>query len=154
MLRIASAVACLSTLALAPLPLAAQQDAQDQPDVRWVTVTTFQAPPGEDRQMAFQWMEEVMVPMARMDPNVLSYRIGTHNWGSNGQQIVAIAEYPTWEAIQADCEACNEWLQEQMPEEGTPEREAWEAMADAFTRVYLHHRDEIYMVNMDSFGKD
>lgn len=154
MLRLASAIAGLSLFALAPLPLTAQADTQDGPDIRWITITTFEAPPGDDMEKAGQWIREVMVPMARMNPNILSYRVAGHRWGSNSRQVVIIAEYPSWEAIQAPCEACSEWIQDQVPEEGTPEREAWDDRGEAFSRVYGGHQDEIYGLNMDNFGKD
>lgn len=154
MMRFASAVPCLALLALVPLPLAAQEDEGADPTVHYISVTTFRAPPGEQRSQAMQWIREVMVPGARMNPNVLSYRVATHNWGSNAKDITIIAEYPSWEAIEADCEPCNEWFEEQQPEEGTPEREEWDARFDAFIGYYLDHSDELYAVNMDDYAKN
>jgi len=126
-----------------------QEEAEPEPVIHYITTTTWDFPGGEQGQKAFEWIEKVMVPAARMNPNVLSYRVGFHIWGSNSAQAVVIAEYADWNAINADCEPCAAAFEEQQPAEGTPEREAWDAMAQAFFQGYRGHHDEIYAVNMD-----
>ena len=136
-------------LLVTPPTVFAQEEADPEPVIRYLTVTTWDFPGGEQGDKAVEWIEKVMVPLNRMNPNVLSARIGFHIWGSNSAQAALISEYADWAAINADCEPCDAWFEEQQPEEGTPEREEWDAMAQAFFQAYRGHHDEIYLVNMD-----
>lgn len=155
MMRRRLSLSCCALVLLAPLPLAGQQaGAAAEPEIRFVSLTTFSAPAGEDRRLAIQWVERVMVPLARMNPNILSYRAGGHRYGGNAQELVIISEYPSWAAMDAECKPCDEWLERTRPAEGTPERADWDEMQQAFSRLYLAHRDEIYAVNMTKFGKN
>ena len=85
----------------------------------------------------------------KVDPNILSYRVATHNWGANSKDIVIMAEYDEWADIEADCPACDAWFEENQPEEETPEREEWDAMAETFFKYFSGHKDEIYATNMN-----
>lgn len=155
MFRHSLAIACSTLVLLAPLPLSAQQPgAAVEPELRFISVTTFSAPAGADRQQAIRWIERVMVPTARLDPNILSYRAGGHRYGGNAQEMVIISEYPSWAAMDAECEACDEWFEQNRPAEGTPERAEWDEMQQAFLRLYLNHKDEIYTSDVTSFGKN
>ncbi len=143
---LAIALAC----AMLIIPAVAQaQDDEAQPENRWITTSTFRVPFGDARQRAMVWIDSVMVPQARLDPNLLSFRVATHNWGSNSNDIVLIREYPSFEAINADCEPCDEWFEAHQPAEGTPERETWDGWLNDFLTAFSGHRDEIYIVNMD-----
>ena len=142
-------LAVVAMLLVTPPAVFAQEEADPEPVIRYITVTTWDFPGGEQGQKAVEWIEKVMVPITKMNPNVLSSRIGFHIWGSNSAQATLIAEYADWAAINADCESCDAWFEEQQPEEGTPEREEWDAMAQAFFQAYRGHHDEIYTVNMD-----
>ena len=92
------------------------------------------------------------IPSAKMNPNVVHYSVGGHNWGSSAGDIVIIAEYANWNAIDADCAACIEWFEKRQPAEGTPERTAWDEAQAAFFKHYFGHSDEIYAV-LDSRSK-
>jgi hypothetical protein len=48
----------------------AQADAPNGP--HYITVTTFDVPIGEASQQVNQWIDSVMVPLARLNPNVLA----------------------------------------------------------------------------------
>lgn len=136
--------------ALLTLPAASHaQDDEAEPEFRYVTTSSFRVPFGDERQRAMVWVDSVMVPTARLDPNLLSLRVATHNYGSNGNDIVFIREYASWAAIDADCEPCDEWFEARQPAEGTPERETWDRWLADFLAAYSGHRDEIYLVNMN-----
>ncbi len=92
------------------------------------------------------WIDSVAVPSAKMDPNVVSYYVGGHNYGSSAGDIVMIAEYADWNAINADCAACTAWFEKRQPAEGTPERTAWNEAQAAFFKHNHGHSDEIYAV--------
>jgi len=136
-----------AALMLTPMTAAAQDG--DAPVIHYLSVTTFELPFGEEGGLARAYMREVFVPVTKLDANVLSFRFGQHIWGSNSAQVTIVAEYATWEAVNSDCDVCDAWVQEQMPEEGTPEREEWDAKARAFFKAYRGHNDELYAVNMN-----
>ena len=137
-----SGVALAAALAVLPATVQAQDAA---PENTYITVTTFSAPYTSEGQKVAWWIDSVMVPSAKMNPNVLHYRVGGHNYGSSAGDIVMIAEYADWNAINADCEPCNAWFEERQPEEGTPERKAWDEAQATFFKYYHGHQDEIYL---------
>jgi hypothetical protein len=106
---------------------------QPQQEVRFITITKIQMPQDTlDARALLTMIDSVFVPQARMNPNVLSYRVLQHNWGANSRDVLILAEYPNWAAIEAECQECDEWLRSKTPAEGTPERARWNAMqADA-----------------------
>jgi hypothetical protein len=136
-------------LLMTPLAAFGQEEEEPEPEIHYVTATVFDVPPGEEGQKVMGWIDAVMVPITKVNPNVLHSSVLQHNWGSNSAEIVLAAEYADWAAIEADCEPCDAWFEENQPEEGTPEREEWDAMAEAFFKAYNGHRDEIYLKNMN-----
>jgi hypothetical protein len=54
-----------------------------------------------------------------------------------------MTEWPSWEAIQADCEPCDQWADETQPAERWPEAQA------TWLKYFTGHRDEIHFVNMN-----
>ncbi len=147
-----AALIAAAVLSLAPATLFAQagdEEEEEAPDFNYITVTRIRLPATQDRQKAMEWVDKVMVPVAQLDPNVLWYRIATHNWGSNSEDVLIMAEYDEWADIESDCPACDAWFEENQPEEDTPEREEWDAMAQAFFEYFSGHRDEIYATNMN-----
>ena len=133
-------------LLLVPAALSAQAP-QSAPEVRYLSVTRFEAPSaGEDRDKIMMWIDTVMVPLARLNPNVLSFHVATHNWGANSNEVVLISEYPSWNAIEADCAACDAWNAENEPREGTAEFTKWEEIGAVFSKYYGGHSDEIYSI--------
>lgn len=124
------------------------QEADEEPEFNYITVTRIRLPATQERQKAMEWVDQVMAPQAKNNPNVLWYRVATHNWGSDSRDVVIIAEYDEWADIEAECEPCQAWFEANQPAEGTPEREEWDAMAEAFFDYFSGHRDEIYLTNM------
>lgn len=146
---ILAALIAAAALSLAPMTLFAQEgDEEEAPDFNYITVTRIRMPATQDREKAMEWVDKVMAPGAKLNPNVLWYRVATHNWGSNSEDVVIMAEYDEWADIEGDCPACDAWFEENQPEEDTPEREEWDAMAEAFFEYFSGHRDEIYATNM------
>lgn len=135
----------LALALLLPAIGAAQAPAAPAPEIRYVSVTRFAFPDDTlERGMVEMWLDSVMVPQARMNQNITSMKIATHNWGSNSRDAVLIAEYPSWVAIDADCKACDDWFTARQPKSGTPQRAKWDAAGEAFRKAYLGHRDELY----------
>lgn len=130
--------------ALVAFPATAHGQAAAPPATHYVTVTTFSAPFNDEGGKVMWWIDSVMVPLAKMDPNVLHMRVGGHIWGSSAGDIIMIAEYADWNAVNADCAACDAWLEKRRPAEGTPEREAWNEAQATFLKYYHGHHDEIY----------
>lgn len=145
--RIIPAFALL-TVAAGPGSLRAQDDAP--PETRVLTVSTFQLPPGDEGQKVMRFIDRVVAPQARNNPHVLGYRVAQHYWGSNSSEVKIMAEYADWAAVEADCGApCETWAEANIPEEGTPEREEFDDLQQAWQRAYFQgHQDEIYSVNM------
>ena len=121
---------------------------EEEPVIHYITTTTFELPTGDDRAVVIEYIDEVWAPQARLDPNVLWFRVATHNWGSNSNMAVMIYEYEDFASINADCEPCNDWYEAQQPAEGTPEREAWDEREEIFFTAYAGHADEIFQTNM------
>lgn len=137
------------SLALICFPgLAAAQAAAPEPELRYVTTTRFEVPAGPERQKVLMWIDSVMVPQARMNPNVLEYRVIIHNWGHNSNDVLIVAEYPSWTAIEAPCPACDKWAQSQERKAGTPERAKWDELGSTFGKYFAGHVDEIYVADM------
>ena len=143
-----AALLAAASLALAPAPLLAQDEEEEEPDTNYITLTHIHMPATADREKAIEWIDEVMAPLAKLNPNVLWYRVAMHNWGANSKDVVILAEYDNWADIEGDCEPCQAWFEENQPEEGTPEREEWDEMADTFFKYFSGHKDEIYATNM------
>ena len=142
-MRIPSRLVLMSAVAGFYAVVATPAYAQDdQPELRYVTTTSFTIPLGDDFGTVMAWVDSVMVPSARMNPNVLSYRVAVHNWGNRSGDVVIITEFPSWAAITAPCEACDEWAEMTQPAEKWPD-----ALA-AFQKYYSGHSDEIYIANM------
>jgi hypothetical protein len=137
-------VPLLSAVSILTSPAAAQ----GAPEIRIVTISSFRVPQGEDRQKVLEYMKKWMVEPAKLNPNVLSYRIIQHFYGSNAGDVAIVAEYATWAAITADCQPCDKWLQDNMPTEGTPERKAVDDLAALFFKYYGSHADQIYNADM------
>jgi hypothetical protein len=134
--------------ALAPLLIPAALSAQNaQAPVHYLTFTRFTAPIGtEDRGKVMMFLDSMMIAPARLDPNLVSFYVGTHNWGSNGSEIVLVREYTSWAAIEGDCAPCDAYTAAHTPKEGTPEYQKWQGISEAFYKYFGGHSDEIYAV--------
>ncbi len=128
-------------------PTGTLAQATEEPELHYMTVTTFSVPLGEAGQDVMMWVDSVMVPLNRLNPNVLSFRVGRHAWGSDSGHVIMIAEYADWDAIEADCGApCENWMEANQPEEGTPEADEWDKVQATFLKYYTGHKDDIYVV--------
>ncbi len=145
--RIAVGAAAITFLALPPC-LRAQDADDDEPVIHYITTTSFNVAFGDDFGTVLEWIDSVVAPINQINPHMLSFRVATHRWGSQAGDIVFIREYETWDAIEADCEACDEMFDDMEPEEGTPEREAWDERLAVFLKYNSGHRDEIYHTRM------
>lgn len=139
----------LSAVLSIGVPAVDQAAAQEGPGSRYVTATSFSVP-FPDRGVVFPFMEEYFLPNVQLNPNVRSFRVMWHNWGSDATQVILVAEYDSWDAIQAECgQPCRDYYaQHEPPEEG---EEGWEEYDEAqrtFAKYYAHHRDEIYFTPM------
>lgn len=145
-----SAFALVLFVGLTYAPAALAQD-DDGPGTRVMTTTTFHVPYGPDRGVLMDWMEENFHPFALLNPNVVSYRVMFHNWGSQGDQIVIAAEYNDFADIQADCgQPCDDWAEAHpAPEEGDEGYEDFQKAVETFNKYYSKHRDEIYLVPLE-----
>jgi len=139
---IASAAA---VLCLASAPAFAQQ--APPPSGHYVTVTTFSLPLSAAGDTVMMYIDSVMVPQSRVNANVLSMRVGRHNWGSNGGQVFMMTEYANWAAIEADCgDACRRWEAANQPAPNSPRGAMWRNVEQAFLRAFSGHADQIYFV--------
>lgn len=143
-------VFALLALSLVATPMSAR--AQDEePAVRYVTTSTFDVPMGPERQKVMTFIRNVMVPTARVNPHILSFRVAVHDYGTDSRDVVLIREYASWDAIEAECgKPCDDyWDANPGPEEDTDEGKEWRAAWEAFRDHYATHRDEIYTYRVD-----
>ena len=140
------ACAVVSTLIA---PAAVAQD--DGPPTRIIASTSFQVPFGPERGDVMSFLTEYFLPAYQLNPKVKNFRLMTHNWGSNGADVIMVAEYDTFSDIEADCGApCDEYYaQHEAPEEGDAGYDVYQRKVAAFNRAYATHRDEIYTTNMN-----
>lgn len=143
--RGAFALALIATLALAATPAFAQDDEDEGPANRVVSVTTFELP-YHHRSKVIPWMQEYFVPGAQLNPNVITSRVLFHLYGDHGSQIVFLSEYADWADIDADCGApCEEYFEAHpFPEEGDEGYEEFAEAQELFNKYYSHHKDMIY----------
>lgn len=145
-------VHALCTAALLPLLLPAAGTAQEQeaPEYRYVTVTTFKVPIGPERQKVMTYFEKVAAPIAKANPNILSYRIAAHNWGDDARDMMIIAEYASWDAIEADCgKPCQDVWDSIRPEEGSDAQKELQEAFDAWRTHYARHSDQLLTYRVD-----
>lgn len=96
-------------------------------------------------------MREYVLPATQLNPKVINYRVMLHNWGSDGAQVVLMAEYANFADIEADCgKPCADYYAAHPnPKEGDAGYTAWSEARDLFSRYYSHHHDEIYQAYMN-----
>lgn len=146
------APALFAGLVLAPASeTTAQESADEDPGRRIVAMTMFDVPYGPERATVVRYMREHYLPFIQLNPRVLNFRLLTHYYGSHGARVVVMREVEEWADIEAPCgDPCTEYRQKHpLPEEGTPEREAYEEARALFQKFYANHRDEVYSALMD-----
>jgi len=139
----------LTAGALTAAPAAAQAAAAgQQPNFHVVTVSTFRVPLGPDRPTVIGYIRKWMAGPAKLNPKVVSYRVLQHWYGANAGDMAIAVEYASWADVTAPCEPCQQWFQENMPAEGTPERKAVDEAQALFIKYYGSHQDNIYTMDM------
>ena len=141
----------LLALFLVAAPVSARAQDDEGPRVHYITTSTFDVPIGPERQKVMTFIRNVMVPQAKVNPNILSFRVATHDYGTDSRDVVLIREYASWEAIEADCgKPCDDyWEANPGPEEGSDDYKTWQEAWEAFRDHYATHRDEIYTYRVE-----
>lgn len=121
---------------------------EQEPEIRTLTMTAFTIPLGEGEKFN-EYVDKYIVPPAKADPNILSFRYARHHYGGGKANAWFIVEYESLEGLYRSEEFQNDWFEENFPE-GTPEREAADkATQEDFLPFFGDHSDEITAVNMN-----
>ena len=131
-----------AVLLTTPLVLNAQEEAES---TRIITVQTFEVPRTEWDDF-FDYVDEYVMPDMKANPHVLSYRLGRHYYGGNGQQIWVIEEYADLAAVQQSQEWNENRVAEQYPEGSSKATARDEAEQKYWLPYFQKHKDEILMV--------
>ena len=136
---------------LVPQALQAQDMDEGPPQTGIVTMSTMKVPMDEDRAKVMGWIEKMVTPMARANPNIIAFYVLTHYYGADSRDMVLVRVYKDLAAIEAPCgEPCEMYREENpLPEEGTPEREEMMEMWQTFMKYNGNHSDEIYTAHLD-----
>ena len=138
------ALAAVLLAAGSPGAVRAQEPA---PEIRTLVITAFTIPLGEGQKFN-EYVDKYIVPPAKADPNVLSFRFARHHYGGGKDNAWFIVEYESLEGLYRSEEFQNDWYDENFPE-GTPEREAADkATEEDFLPFFSDHVDEITTTNM------
>jgi len=150
MLKWTVGLAVLAYLAV-PQAVAAQDMEDGPPQTGIVTMATMKVPMNEDRAQVMGWIEKMVTPMARANPNIIAFYVLTHYYGADSRDMVLVRVYKDLAAIEAPCgEPCQVYREENpLPEEGTPEREEMMEMWETFMKYNGRHSDEIYTAHLD-----
>jgi hypothetical protein len=142
----------LAVMAYLLVPQALQaQDMDEGPQTGIVTMATMKVPMGPDRAKVMQWIERMVTPIERANPNVIAFYVLTHYYGPDARDLVLVRVYKDLAAIEAPCgEPCDMYREENpVPEEGTPEREELMELWQTFLKYNGQHSDEIYTARLD-----
>jgi len=150
MKRLTASIILAGVLMLAAGPsqgLFAQDD--EGPGTRITTVTSFNVPFG-DRGTVIPFMVDRVLPATQLNPKAITVRLLFHNWGSDASQVAIVAEYASLADVDSECgQPCKDYFDANpIPEEGTPEREAFDKAGALFSKYYSRHSDEIYVAPM------
>lgn len=128
-------------------PALAQEDAEEAPQQRVITVTTFTVPFGPEAQKFVAYMEKYVLPPAKADANTLGFRFASHLWGTTRPNYWLLTEYESLEGLEKAEAFANQWFNENFPE-GSPEREeANKATQEVFLKYLSDHRDQMLSTN-------
>lgn len=147
--RLALVLAVAAAFA-APTTATAQEE-DEEPGTRVLAVTSFSVP-YTDQGEVFQFMRRYFLPGGQLNPNVISYRVMTHYYGSRASEVVIMAEYEDLAGIEAPCgQPCDDYFEQNAPpEEGEEGYEAFQAAVEKWQRYYSQHTDQIYTVPMEA----
>jgi hypothetical protein len=141
-----------AAIAFVPVPAAAlAQDADyGAPQTSIVAVTAFQVPIGPERRKVLEFIDRVVAPQARNNPNVQAFYVLQHYWGSDARDMKLVSVYADWAAVEAPCgEPCETWAEENVPKEGDEGYEEYIELRDTFFKYNGKHSDEIYASRLD-----
>ena len=82
-------MACL----LVPQAVQAQDMDDGPPETGIVTMSTFKVPLGEERGKVMEWIEKMVTPMERANPNVIAFYVLQHYYGSASRDVVLVRVY-------------------------------------------------------------
>ena len=139
-------------LCLSGTPAQAQEE---DPGTRSVVIATFEVP-YHVRDKVVPYIQEHEVPLQRLNPNVLTYRVLVHRWGSDGAELAYYWELEELADIDSlgveDCgQPCEEYRKEHPePEEGDERYEEFKEAERLYQKYYSSHRDEIYVAPMEA----
>lgn len=139
---VAFGLALVSTTGLA----AQEEEAEaEEPGSRIVAITTFSIP-HQVREQVIPHMRRYVIPQNQANPNIETFRVLIHRWGSDGTQIAFYREYADIEAVEAPCGEPCETLRENhpAPEEGEEGYEAYREAQKLWQKYFGPHKDEIY----------
>ena len=72
-------------------------------------MSTMKVPMNEDRAQVMGWIEKMVTPMARANPNIIAFYVLTHYYGADSRDMVLVRVYKDLAAIEAPCgEPCDE----------------------------------------------
>lgn len=129
------------------IPGAVRAQESEEPEIRTITVTTFNIPPGAGEKFT-EYLDTYMIPAIKEDPNILGFRYAAHHWGSQPTAWL-FTEYESLAGLAESEEWQERWFDEHYPE-GSPELEAAEKAAqENFLPVFVGHTDNILSANMN-----
>ena len=130
---------------------AAQEEAEEDPGQRRVVITTFEVP-YHVRDKVIPYMQKHVVPFHRLNPNVVTYRVLVHDWGSDGSDIAFYWELEELADLDSlgveDCGSpCEEYRKEHTEPDSTDEGyEEFQEAERLYEKYYSDHSDQLYVV--------
>ena len=135
---------------LVPQAVAAQEADDGPPETGIVTMSSFKVPLGEERGKVMEWIEMVVAPQARNNPNIMAFYVLQHYYGSDSRDVVLVRVYKDLASIEAPCGApCQEWSDANMPDEGEEGYEEMLELWENYMKYNGRHSDEIYTARLD-----
>ncbi|MDX1673032.1 MAG: hypothetical protein R3211_11880, partial [Balneolaceae bacterium] len=131
--------------------LSFSQESEEEPGERFAAVTIFDVPL-HVRDKVIPYIIEYVEPGMRLNPNVVTFRVLIHRWGSNGSQMIYYREYENFGDINAECGApCEEYRKEHpAPKEGEEGYEDYKEAQKLYDKYFSDHHDEIYWIPMEA----
>ena len=136
---------------LIPQVVLAQDAADDGPPERVVVaIATVMVPLGEERGQFMEFVERVVAPQARNNPNILAFHVLEHYYGSKSSEVKLVRVYAGLGAIEEPCgDPCRTWAEANLPDEGEEGYEELSAAGDTYFKFFSKHSDEIYTSRAD-----
>lgn len=135
---------------LVPQALFAQDADDGPPETVVVAMSKLHVPIGEERGKFMEFVERVVAPQARNNPNVLAFHVLSHYYGHNASDVIIVNVYPDWASVEAPCgEPCQTWADENLPDEGEEGYEELSELGDHYFKYFAKHSDEIYQSRVD-----